>query len=60
MMKWSLTISFKYDDTYNRQFESFDEAKETAYEWSNDNEGCPIYIWKLTTGNPIKWMEVSA
>ncbi len=59
-MKWSLTISFNYDETYNREFETFDEAKTAAIAWSNDNEGCPIYLWKLTTGNPIKWMEVSA
>tara|TARA_B100000029_G_C17535414_1_gene944718 strand:+ start:92 stop:271 length:180 start_codon:yes stop_codon:yes gene_type:complete len=59
-MKWSITYSFNYDDTYNKQFETFDEAKEGAYKWSIEEEGAPIYIWKLTTGNPIKWTKVSA
>jgi hypothetical protein len=58
MKKWALTFSFNYDNNQARLFESFDDAKTEAFTWSKCELGAPIYLWKLTTGNPIKWMKV--
>ena len=57
MKKWALTTTFNFDNNEARLFESFDDAKEQA---SLDafKTGASIYLWKLTTGNPIKWLKV--
>ncbi len=59
-MNWALTYTFNYDDTYCQKFDEFRDASKAAHKWSIEEEGAPIYVWKLTKGNPIKWMEVSS
>ena len=58
MKKWALTKTFNFDKNEARLFESFDDAKAEAITWSNCQSGASIYLWKLTTGNPIKWLKV--
>ena len=58
-MKWALTYTFNYDKNEAQFFESFDDAKQEAFSWSERELGAAIYLWKLTTGNPIKWMKVT-
>ena len=57
--KWALSYTFNYVDNEARLFKDFDNAKQEAKSWSESELGAPIYVWKLTTGNPIKWMKVS-
>ena len=58
MKKWALTTTFNFDNNEARLFESFDDAKAEAITWSNCESGASIYLWKLTKGNPIKWLKV--
>ena len=37
-----------------------DHARDIAFDWSADNGGEPMIIWRITTGDPIAWMEVVA
>tara|TARA_Y200000002_G_scaffold243844_1_gene201758 strand:+ start:219 stop:398 length:180 start_codon:yes stop_codon:yes gene_type:complete len=57
-MKWALTFTFNYDKNEARFFKTFDDTLVEAKSWSKEELGAPIYLWKLTTGNPIKWMKV--
>ena len=57
--KWALTYTFNYDKNEARFFKDFDDTLAEAKLWSKEELGAPIYVWKLTTGNPIKWMKVS-
>ncbi len=57
--KWALTYTFNYDDNEARLFKNFDDTLAEAKSWSKCELGAPIYVWKLTTGKPIKWMKVS-
>ncbi len=58
-MNWALTYTFNFNDTEAQYYDDFDVAKEEAIRWSECELGAAIYLWKLTTGNPIKWMRVS-
>ena len=58
-MKWALTYTFNYDKNEARLFKDFDDTLAEAKSWSKEELGAPIYLWKLTTGNPIKWMRVT-
>ncbi len=57
--KWILTQTFEFNDNNAEYFYEFDNAKKYANLWSKETQA-PIYLWKVTTGNPIKWMEVSS
>ena len=57
--KWALTYTFHYDKNEARLFKDFDDTLAEAKSWSKEELGAPIYLWKLTTGNPIKWMKVT-
>ena len=57
--KWALTYTFNYDDNEARLFKNFDDTLAEAKSWSKCESGAPIYLWKLTTGKPIKWMKVT-
>ena len=57
MKKWALTTTFNFDNNEARLFESFDDAKQQAC-LDAFKTGASIYLWKLTTGNPIKWLKV--
>ena len=57
MKKWALTTTFNFDKNEARLFESFDDAKEQAC-LDAFKTGASVYLWKLTTGNPIKWLKV--
>jgi len=37
-----------------------DTARDIAFDWSVDEGGAPMIVWRLTSGNPIAWMEVVA
>ena len=58
-MKWALTYTFNYDKNEARFFKTFDDTLAEANSWSKEELGAPIYLWKLTTGNPIKSMKVT-
>ena len=58
-MNWALTYTFNFNDTEAQYYDDFDVAKAEAIRWSECELGAAIYLWKLTTGNPIKWMRVS-
>ena len=57
MKKWALTTTFNFDKNEARLFESFDDAKEQAC-LDAFKTGDSVYLWKLTKGNPIKWLKV--
>ena len=57
MKKWALTTTFNFDKNEARLFESFDDAKSEA-NLETFKSGTSVYLWKLTTGNPIKWLKV--
>jgi hypothetical protein len=41
-------------------FSDLDSARDAAFDWSVEQHGDPIIVWRLTSGNPIKWMEIIA
>ena len=49
-----------FDDHLAEVFSDINEAKDAAFNWSTEEHGMPMIIWRLTQGNPIKWMEVFA
>ena len=56
---WRVDVSeFNKDRFTTHGIYEFENAKDYAKIQSKDSQ-LPVYIWKLTTGNPIKWMEVS-
>ena len=55
---WAVTDTWDYEKETCTSFYEFENAKDYAKIQSKDSQ-LPVYIWKLTTGNPIKWMEVS-
>ncbi len=55
---WAVTDTWDFKNHTCVNFIEFGNAKDYAKIQSRDSQ-LPVYIWKLTTGNPIKWMEVS-
>ena len=57
-MRWYITTDFQIDFSNDRYWtcNDFNDALELSKGLirSVDN----VWIWKATTGNPIKWMEV--
>ena len=37
-----------------------DNARDIAFDWSIDEGGAPMIVWRLTSGNAIAWIEVVA
>ena len=50
--KWAATDSFTFNERKAKKFVDFDDALIYA------DKTRPVYIWKLTKGDPIKWMEL--
>jgi hypothetical protein len=50
----------KFDAHGAEFFPDLDSARDAAFDWSIDEGGAPMVLWRLTTGNPIAWMEVVA
>jgi len=55
--EWAVTDTWDYEKETCVSFYEFANAKDYAKIWSK--EVGPVYLWKLTNANPIKWMEVS-
>ena len=55
---WAVTDTWDFRNYASVNFMEFDNAKDYAKTQSKDSQ-LPVYIWKLTTGNPIKWMKVT-
>ena len=53
--KWAITDTFHWEKATSIGFYEFSSAKHYAKNWSE--EVGSVFIWKLTSGNPIKWME---
>lgn len=49
-----------FDDHAAEFFSDLDTARDVAFDWSAAEAGDKMMIWRLTSGNPIKWMEVVA
>ena len=49
-----------FDDHFAEFFTDLTEARDAAFDWSVELQGLSVVIWRLTQGNPIKWMEVVA
>jgi len=56
--EWAVTDTWDYEKETCVNFYEFQNAKDYAQIWSKESKD-PIYLWKLTNANPIKWMEVS-
>ena len=53
--------SFGTFDQHGAEFApDLDTARDIAFDWSVDEGGAPMIVWRLTSGNPIAWMEVVA
>jgi hypothetical protein len=50
----------EFDDDAAEYCASYDDAQDVAFDWSIDEGGAPMIIWKLTSNNPIRWSEVIA
>jgi len=50
----------EFDDHAAEYCSSYDDAQDVAFDWSIDEGGAPMIIWKLTLNNPIRWSEVIA
>jgi hypothetical protein len=57
---WAIGPDFHFNDAMVEMFSDFDEANDAAFDWSVEMNGQPVFIWRMTTGNPIKWMKVFA
>ena len=51
--KWAATETFTFKDP--KKFVEYGEA--VAYAKERQPHTNSVYIWKLTTGKPIKWVE---
>ena len=56
--EWAVTDTWHFEKETCVNFYEFSNAKDYAQIWSKESKD-PIYLWKLTNANPIKWMEVS-
>ena len=54
---WAITDTYHWEKATSIGFYEFGSAKHYAKNWSE--EVGSVFIWKLTQGNPIKWMEVN-
>ena len=54
---WAATDSFTFNERKAKKFVEFDDALVYAEEKRPYRNS--TYIWKLTKGKPLKWMEVS-
>jgi len=53
--------SFGTFDQHGAEFApDLDTARDIAFDWSVDEGGAPMIVWRLTSGNPIAWLEVVA
>lgn len=50
----------EFDDHAAEYCASYDDAQDVAFDWSIDEGGAPMIIWKVTSNNPIRWSEVIA
>jgi hypothetical protein len=50
----------EFDDHGCEFVNNLDAARDIAFDWSADEAGAPMIIWKLTSGKAIRWMEVFA
>ena len=55
-MKWTITHTWDYDPLHQWHCDTFTEAVHLGQALTNSVGN--VYIWKETSGNPIKWMEV--
>ena len=53
---WAITDTYHWEKATSIGFYEFGSAKHYAKNWSE--EVGSVFIWKLTSGTPIKWMEV--
>ena len=56
---WAVTDTWNFEMETSINFYEFENAKDYARTWLKEGHVNATYLWKLTTGNPIKWMEVS-
>ena len=54
--QWAITDTWDYEPETCVNFYEFANATDYARIWSK--EVGSVFIWKLTNGDPIKWMEV--
>jgi len=53
--------SFGTFDEHGAEFApDLDTARDIAFDWSVDEGGAPMIVWRLTHGKPIAWLEVVA
>ncbi len=58
-LNWIVTNTFELtEDAEVWSFEDFTEATKKAHDLTGEYGS--LWIWRLTNGNPIKWMEVKA
>ncbi len=55
--EWAVTNTWDYEKETCTSFYEFANAKDYAQIWAK--EVGSVYLWKLTNGDPIKWMEVN-
>ena len=55
--EWAVTDTWHFEPETCTNFYEFANAKDYARIWAK--EVGSVYLWKLTNGDPIKWMEVS-
>ena len=55
--EWAVTSTWDYEKETCTYFYEFANAKD--YAQIRAKEVGSVYLWKLTDGNPVKWMEVN-
>ena len=56
---WAVTDTWNFEEETSINFYELENDKDYARTWLKEGHVNTTYLWKLTTGNPIKWMEVS-
>ena len=56
--EWAVTDTWHFEPETCTNFYEFANAKDYARIWAKEAAGS-VYLWKLTNGEPIKWMEVN-
>ena len=56
--EWAVTDTWHFEPETCTNFYEFANAKDYARIWAKEVAGS-VYLWKLTNGDPIKWMEVN-
>ena len=56
--EWAVTDTWHFEPETCTNFYEFANAKDYARIWAKEVAGS-VYLWKLTNGEPIKWMEVN-